>query len=84
MVLDQVVKFYKKANIPTITHKKAAEEIIKVAEKNYALRAISIARRSSEATKVKLEKEENELAATFQMRPKDVEKLIRNARILLF
>ena len=67
LVLDQVVKFYKKANIPTITHKKAAEEIIKVAEKNYALRAISIARRSSEATKVKLEKEESELAATFQM-----------------
>ena len=75
---------YKKGNIPTIIHKKAAEKIIKLAEKIYALCAILIARRSSEATKVKLVKEKSELAATFQVWPKEAEKLNKNAEDIAF
>jgi hypothetical protein len=84
LVLDQVLTFYKKANIPTITEKKAIEKIIKLAEKNKKLRAISVDRRSSECTKGKLETEEVELKKTFQLWPENVQHLVTNEEDLMF
>lgn len=76
IVLSQVSEFYRKANIPMISDKKACQKIIKLADDNAKLRSIPFARRTRPATLNKLKCMETELNKTFQIWPSNAADLI--------
>ncbi|KAI4808452.1 hypothetical protein KUCAC02_000511 [Chaenocephalus aceratus] len=55
-VLEQVRPFYKKANIPMVSDKRACHKMVDLVNANSKLRKISQAKRSSETTAKQLEK----------------------------
>ncbi|KAK5901429.1 hypothetical protein CgunFtcFv8_026302 [Champsocephalus gunnari] len=67
-VLEQVRPFYKKANIPMVSDKRPCHKMVDLVNANNKLR------------KIKLEKMECRLDATFPLWPPNVEKLIDNPR----
>ena len=75
IVLKQIIPFYSKANIPTITEKKACEKIISLFQKNAKLRELPVNRRSSTFAQTKLKETEIELAKTFPIWAKNAEKV---------
>ncbi|KAK5898735.1 hypothetical protein CesoFtcFv8_008284 [Champsocephalus esox] len=77
-VLEQVRPFYKKANIPMVSDKRACHKMVDLVNANNKLHKISQAKRSSETTAKQLEKMECRLDATFPLWPPNVEKLIDN------
>lgn len=83
-VLEKLLPFYGKANIPVITNKKAEEKIIRLADKNAKLREIPIKRRDSDNAKSKVAREEEELNKTFCIWPNNVEELVKNEEDLIF
>ncbi|XP_034087493.1 uncharacterized protein LOC117556300 [Gymnodraco acuticeps] len=83
-VLEQVRPFYKKANIPMVSDKRACHKMVDLVNANNKLRKISQAKRSSETTAKQLEKMECRLDATFPLWPPNVEKLIDNLEDLAF
>ncbi|XP_033962512.1 uncharacterized protein [Pseudochaenichthys georgianus] len=83
-VLEQVRPFYKKANIPMVSDKRACHKMVDLVYANNKLRKISQAKRSSETTAKQLEKMECRLDATFPLWPPNVEKLIDNPEDLAF
>lgn len=76
LVLNKVVPFYQKANIPMIAKKKCWEKILALAEKNAKLREIPVARRNSVTTQKRLQDMEKELAQTMPLYPSNAEALI--------
>lgn len=58
VVLEQVRPFYKKANIPMVSDKRARHKMVDLVNANNKLRKISQAKRSSETTAKQLEKME--------------------------
>ncbi|KAL7394860.1 hypothetical protein ABVT39_005592 [Epinephelus coioides] len=84
VILEQVRPFYKKANIPMVSDKRACHKMVDLVNANNKLRKISKAKRSSEATAKQLEKMECRLDATFPLWPPNVEKLIDNPEDLAF
>ncbi|KAI4799919.1 hypothetical protein KUCAC02_016457 [Chaenocephalus aceratus] len=83
-VLEQVRPFYKKANIPMVSDKRACHKMVDLVNANNKLRKISQAKRSSETSAKQLEKMECRLDATFPLWPPNVEKLIDNPEDLAF
>ena len=55
VVLQKIVPFYEKGNIPMITNKKACEKIVALFQKNVKLRELPTDRRSSASSQSKLE-----------------------------
>ncbi len=84
VVLEQVRPFYKKANIPMVSDKRACHKMVDLVNANNKLRKISQAKRSSEIAAKQLEKMECRLDATFPLWPPNVEKLIDNPEDLAF
>ncbi len=84
VVLEQVWPFYKKANIPMVSDKRACHKMVDLVNANNKLRKISQAKRSSVITAKQLEKMECRLDATFPLWPPNVEKLIDNPEDLAF
>ena len=84
VVLEQVRAFYKKANIPMVSDKRACHKMVDLVNANNKMRKISQAKRSNENTAKQLEKMECRLDATFPLRPPNVEKLIDNPEDLAF
>ncbi len=84
VVLEQVRPFYKKANIPMVSDKRACHKMVDLVNANNKLRKISQAKRSSEITAKQLEKMECRLDATFPLWPPNVVKLIDNPEDLAF
>jgi len=84
IVLKQIILFYNKANIPTITEKKACEKIISLFQKNAKLRELPVNRRSSLSAQVKLKEAEIELSKTFPIWAKDAEKIMKNKEDIEF
>jgi len=80
--LDQVVKFYNTANIPQITHKKAAEKIIKLAE-NLCTSYHSNCKTLFRSHKSKLKRKKVNLQH-FKYGQKTRKKLIKNAEDIAF
>jgi len=78
IVLKKVIPFYQKANIPTITEKRACEKIIELCEKNSKLRALPLDRRSSASAIHKLQQAEADLKKTFPLWIKDANKVMTN------
>jgi len=84
IVLKQIIPFYNKANIPTITEKKACEKIISLFQKNAKLRELPVNRRSSSSAQAKLKETEIELSKTFPIWARDAEKIMKNKEDLEF
>ena len=84
IVLKQIIPFYNKANIPTITEKKACEKIISLFQKNSKLRELPVNRRSSSSAQTKLKQTEIELSKTFPIWAKNAEKIMNNKEDLEF
>jgi len=84
VVLRQITSVYEKANIPMITERKSCEKIIKLLDDCNKLRSVDKRRRDTSATQCKLEEMQSKLASTFQLWPKNVDSLIKNAEDLAF
>ena len=84
IVLEKVLPFYAKANIPIMTRQKAEHKIIKLADTNAKIREIPQKRRSSECVQTKLAKEQENLDKTFKLWPDNVEELVNDKEDLLF
>jgi len=84
LVLQQITKFYQKANIPMVSERRACEKIVKLLDDNNKLRAISKKRRDTPATLQKLEENQRMLDSTFALWPPDAETLIKNSEDLAF
>jgi len=78
LVLQHITTIYQKANIPTVSQRRCCEEIIKLVAENNQLRAINKDRRDTPAYKHKLQESQHKLASTFELRPPNVETLIKN------
>lgn len=77
LVLEEVMPFYDKANIPMLVEKKCCAKIVKLLDSNNKLRAISVSRRQSPACLRQLDAMNATLAATFPLWPANVDKLIK-------
>ena len=84
VVLQQITSFYKKANIPMVTEKRACDKIIKLLNDNKKLRAVKKDRRENQSTQKKLAEHSRMLNSTFKLWPPGVEKMIKNAEDLAF
>ena len=84
LVLNQLVVFYGKANIPMISELKACERIIQLLKENAKLRAIPKERRSNASVVSRINAKEASLCETFLLWPADLEKLIANAVDMAF
>ncbi len=89
VVLEQVRTFYKKANIPMVSDKRACHKMVDLVNANNKLQKISQCwelgvKISSEIAAKQLEKMECRLDATFPLWPPNVEKLIDNPEDLVF
>ena len=84
LVLNQLVVFYGKANIPMISELKACERIIQLLKENAKLRAIPKERRSNASVVSRINAMEASLCETFPLWPADVERLIANAEDMAF
>lgn len=76
-VLSTVSNFYKKANIPMISDRKACEKIIALLNDNNKLRAIPKKLRSAPSSINKLKQIEQKLKETFQLWPENAEALLK-------
>jgi len=65
IVLEKIVPFYHKANIPMISSKRVCEKIIALVDRNAKLRETPIERRSSPAIIAKLEGNRSSFQQTF-------------------
>ena len=84
LVLSKVAVFYEKANIPMIAERKACERMIALLDENAKIRAIPVARRSSEASTKKLTAMEEKLKTTFPLWPLNAEKLMKSQEDIQF
>jgi len=84
IVVRELLPFYKKAPIPTITEKKVEKKIISLATRNAKLRAIPVGRRNSKSSRRKLLDEEKRLKTTFAIWPADVESRLVHEHDVLF
>lgn len=84
IVLEKIKPFYLKGNIPMLSHWKACDKIIALAEKNAKLCKIPVERRSSPKIIEKLKQAEVDLKQTFPLWPSDAEKKVKNADDLAF
>lgn len=79
LVLTKLLVFFEKANIPTISERKACERIIKLLDDNAKIRAIPRDRRSMPISVNKLKQMDEQLARTFPLWSANAEQLIKNA-----
>jgi len=83
-VLEKVIPFYLKGNIPMVSAKRGCEKIIELFEKNAKLREIPVDRRSSPKVLAKLNEMEIELQKTFPLWAKDAEQAMKNSEDIKF
>ena len=84
LVLNQLVVFYGKANIPMISELKACERIIQLLKENAKLRAIPKERSSNASVVSRINAMEASLYEIFPLWLADVKKLIENAEDMAF
>ena len=66
-VLENIIPFYLKWNIPMVSEKWGCEKSVQLFEKNAKVREIPVGRRSSPSELAKLESVRNELSKTFPL-----------------
>ena len=72
IVLAKIVSFYEKGNIPLIKSKSALDKIVRLVDKNNAVRKTAKQRRSADTEQMDI------LGETLQLWPADAQKLIKN------
>ena len=83
-VLDQVIPFYMKANVPMIHKEKAYQKIWKAVQNNAKLRAIPSQRRDKPFALEKLKKENLLLHKKFPLWPQNAETVMTNEEDIKF
>jgi len=84
IVLENIIPFYLKGNIPMVSEKWGCEKIVQLFEKNAKVREIPVGRRSSPSVLAKLESVTNELSKTFPLWDSDAEKNMKNKEDIQF
>ena len=84
IVLEKIIPFYLKGNIPIISEKRACEKIVELFEKNAKIREIPIDRRSSPGVQAKLEDAKKELQKTFPLWTRDAEQTMKSQEDVKF
>ena len=83
-VLDKLIPFYCKANIPLISEGKACQKIIKAVDENVKLRRIAKQRQEKPNCLARLRTEEIQLKKTFPLWPQNVVLLLKNSEDVKF
>lgn len=84
IVLEKIIPFYMKGNIPMISEKRACEKIMELVEKNAKIREIPVERRSSADVLARLKEVENDLQKTFPLWAVNAEQTMKNQEDIEF
>jgi hypothetical protein len=84
IVLDKIIPFYLKGNIPMLSEKSGSQKIVELVLKNAKIREIPVDRRSSPGVVAKLKDVENDLQKTFPLWTRDAEQVMTNQEDIKF